>query len=145
MLQLGAYITIPDLNKVDIKTLLKGLHFHAPELADTILDRVEARTPVDTGALKEDEAYKLGSSSSRSLVTWFVGNEWQYSENGREYSVYQEGPPLGKSTYTNGEHQIFAQIATTDLPIILAWAEASVQEGIDQMQADANAGKRTFP
>lgn len=147
MLQLGAYVTIPDLSKVDIRTLIAGLRFHAPELGQEILDRIEARTPVDTGALVEDEAYIVGGSDPRALVTWFVGDEWQYTEWNREYSVYQEGPPLGIEGYTSTGKpwKMFEQIETTDLPIIQAWAEASVQEGIDQMVKDATAGARTFP
>lgn len=139
---LGVNCSVPDFSKVNIDEVLGKLHEHAQEIADTILAQIEGRTPVDTGALQEDETYRLGASKS-TLVTWYVGEDYQLAEWNRVYAPYQEGPPLGKTTDTNGPHQMFALVATDDLPLIQSWADAAVAEALDGMTAEANAGTTT--
>ena len=139
MLTLGVYCSIPDLSKVDLDTVLGALHEHAEEIADTILHRIEDRTHVLTGATREDEQYTLGADRN-TLVTWFVGDDYQVAEWGHPYAVYEEGPPLGKTTDTNDPVQMFAQVATTDLPLLQSWADAVVEEALNQIAAAANGG-----
>jgi hypothetical protein len=138
MLQLGVNLSMPDFTQLKPSLLVKLLRFHVPEIADAILSRIEDRTPVDTGALKEDEAVRVLKSGGE-LVEWYVGGEYQEAENQRVYAAYQEGPPLGQTTYTNGPHQMFARVATDDLLIIQAWANQVVAEALDNMVGAANS------
>jgi hypothetical protein len=131
-------VTVPDLSVFEEGKLVESLHDEADEIARTIMERIKDRTPRWTGALRGDEDYKLGSG--RSLVTWFVNPDYQLTEWKREYDIYQEGPPLGLETYTRGEHQMFFQVSTTDLPLIAEWAERVVNGGVESMVEDANAG-----
>lgn len=144
----GVILTVPDMSKWDKKFILGQLHAHADEIADQILKRIEARTPVATGALKEDETYELpsGGSVNSPLVTWFVGDEYQIAENKREYDVYQEGPPLGLETYTNGPHQMFFKVTTDDLPLIEQWAQEIVDDAVEQtmQSSEENAITQEF-
>jgi hypothetical protein len=122
---------------------MDALHAHAPEIAAIINRRIEARTPRDTGALIEDEAYTVPGAGA-TLVTWFVGDDYQVAEWGRVYSAYQEGPPLGLSTYTPGEHQMYNRVGTDDLDIIGAWAQgvielAKMEKKVEKMAEEALA------
>lgn len=127
----GVFLSMPKFADLDMNFVLGSLHEHAEDIAKEVLERIEARTPVDTGALKEDETYVLGEPE-HAIVTWYVGAEYQTAENEREYSPYQEGPPLGLSTYTNGPHQMFFRVSTDDLPLIQTWAMAVVGEAVEQ-------------
>jgi hypothetical protein len=66
MLQLGVNLSMPDFTQLKPSLLVKLLRFHVPEIADAILSRIEDRTPVDTGALKEDEAVRVLKSRRRA-------------------------------------------------------------------------------
>ena len=138
MADFSILVTMPDFNELDGKKAMAILHDHAPEIAEEVLARIQDRSPKDTGALKGDETYKLGDGSS--LVQWYVGADYQITEWGREYDVYQEGPPLGLSTYTTGEHQMFYRVTTDDLPLIADWAQRTVEGAAESMAEAAEAG-----
>lgn len=111
--------------------LMSALRRATATLAPLLATRVRGRTPRQTGALREDvtgDAYTSAVSGTRQvkLVDLYVESGAQVSEWGRVYAAYQEGPPLGLSTYTNGPHQMFARVATEDLGLIEGWAEAAV-------------------
>lgn len=146
MLTLGVYCSIPDLSQVDLNEVLGALHEHAEEIADTILHRIEDRTPVDTGALKEDETYVLGPDKA-TLVTWFVGDAYQLTEWNRVYAPYQEGPPLGIAGYTasGAPVRMFERVATDDQPLIQSWADAVVGEALNQLTLNAQANAQVIP
>lgn len=138
MLQLGITLTIPDTSKLSGKTVIELLKFYHDEIGQQILDRIEARTPVLTGALREDEAFKPGETPEE-IVQWYVGEDYQDAEWSRFYAPYQEGGALGLSTYTNGPHEMFARVATDDLILIQAWANKVVAEALDNIVGEANA------
>jgi hypothetical protein len=134
-MDMGVILSMPKLEDLDMKFVLGQLHEHAEDIAKQVLARIEDRTPVDTGALKEDETYELangGPAKATPIVTWYVGSEYQEAEWSREYAAYQEGPPLGESTYTNGPHQMFFSVSTDDMPLIETWAMAVVGEAVEQ-------------
>lgn len=136
---LGVEITLPaGADKLDAHQLMSALRAASPELAKLLQGRVEDRTPVRTGALKEDigsKAYTSEVSGSRrvKLVDVFCGEEWQLGEWKRVYAAYQEGGVLGLPTYTNGPHEMFARISTDDTALIQAWADKAVQSGLDEL------------
>lgn len=138
----GVVVHMPDLSKLDGKQWMQVLHDHSEEIAQPILDNIEARTPELTGALKEDETYQLGSGNL--LVEWYVGDAYQLAEWHRPYAVYQEGPPMGLETYTNDAHQMFFRVTTDDLPLIADWAQRTVQDAAESMIEAANAGTSTW-
>lgn len=146
MMDLSLAITIPDFEKYDRQFIMGQLHAHADDIAEEIETRIEDRTPEDTGALKEDETYTV-SGSATELVMWYVGTGYQEAENHRYYAPYQEGPPLGLSTYTNAPHQMYFRATTDDLPIIKEWAQAVVDDAVEQTTQAANdaATQEFFP
>ena len=126
--------------------LLTALRNASPELAATLQSTVEDRTPVRTGALKEDvlsRSYTGAVSGTRSvkLVDVYSGEEWQLGEWKRVYVAYQEGGILGLPTYTNAPHEMYARIATDDTALIQAWGERAVQGAVDAL---SNAGEETL-
>lgn len=129
-MKLGMSVTYPDTSGLDYAMLVKLLRFHRAEIGESILAKIEGRTPVLTGALKEDEAYRAYGGSG-GILQWYVGSEYQLAEWGREYAVYQEGPPLGTTGYTHGPYQMFEKVTTDDLDEIGEWATQVVQEGVD--------------
>lgn len=143
MQDFGLIVTVPKFDEIDGKKAMQVLHDHAGEIAKAIEEHIEDRTPVDTGALKEDETYTVNGGGNE-LVRWFVGDAYQIAENKRDYAAYQEGPPLGLATYTNGPHQMYFEVTTTDLDEIGNWAQQLVEEAADQMVDAANAGATTW-
>lgn len=135
-------VRIPKMDEFSGKAFMSGLHDHSDEIATEVLHRIEDRTKVDTGALKEDETYKLGRGEE--LVTWFVGEDYQIAENKRYYAPYQEGPPLGLSTYTNDPHQMFFKVTTDDLGLIADWAQRVIDDAAEAMSSAAEAGASTL-
>lgn len=143
----GMIVTLPDFTQLDGRKAMAILHDHAGEIADEIETRIEDRTPVLTGALKEDETYKLGSGAL--LVSWFVGDAYQMAEWGRPYALVQEGPPLGAVSDPQGigdgwPHQMYFRVSTDDLPLILDWAQQLVEQAADAMAEAAQAGATTW-
>jgi len=116
--------------------LLNALRFNSPDIAAQIEDRIRERTQRMTGALAESitgQAYTSTVSGNRTvmLAMWYANDDPQLSEWNRVYVQYQEGPPLGESTYTNPPHQMFEQVEIEDLGLIQTWAEAAVQNSVD--------------
>lgn len=133
MMQLGAFISYPKLEGLDFGDILEVLRFHMDEIGDEVLDKIEARTPEWTGALKEDETWKPLRGDKGSLLQWCVGDDYQLTEWGRVYAPYQEGEPLGLHTYTNGPRHFLLDVQSADLPEIEAWALQTVQEAVDNV------------
>lgn len=132
MMQLDSNLYLPKLDGLSYGEILKVLRFHLAEIGDPVLKNIEDRTPVLTGALREDEAWKpLGGVGG--LLSWYVGEEWQLGEWGRVYAQYQEGKPLGDFGYTHGPWHMFERVTTTDLAEIEDWALETVQEAVDNV------------
>jgi len=138
----GLIVRMPKFDELDGSKAMQVLHDHAGEIAQEVEQRIEDRTPEDTGALKEDETYELGQGNE--LVKWYVGSGYQLAEWHRVYSVYQEGPPLGLQTYTPGEHQMYFRVTTEDIPLITAWAQNLVDQAADAMAEAAEAGATSW-
>jgi hypothetical protein len=120
----GTFLTDAEVNA--------ALHLHSPELATDELQRVRDRTPYLTGALRSAaEARSYQGATSRQLVKIWYSDEPQLFEWNRVYVAYQEGPPLGLSTYTNPPRLMLQQAPAVDTPAIQAWA--------DQVVADTEA------
>jgi hypothetical protein len=143
MADLSINVRMPKMDEIDGKKAMAVLRSHASEIAAEIEQQIEDRTPVDTGALKEDETYEVNRGGNE-LVHWYVGDAYQLAENKRVYSAYQEGPPLGLSTYTNDPHQMYFKVTTDDLPLITDWAQRMVEQAAEQMAEMAEAGATTW-
>lgn len=132
MMQIDADLTFPKLDGLSYGEILKVLRFHLDEIGDPILKHIESRTPILTGALREDEDWKpLGGRGG--LIQWYVGDTYQLTEWGRVYAQYQEGKPLGARGYTRGPWHMFEKVTTDDLAEIGQWAEDTVQEAVDNL------------
>lgn len=102
--------------------VIANWHLHAAELADLEQETVRGRTPVLTGALKDSTA-ALANVSQSELVHVYYDDTLQLSTWHRIYAEYQEGPPLGTPTYTNGPREMLGRADPDDLPQIREWAE----------------------
>lgn len=84
----------------------------------------------DTGALASSvtgRAYQ-GAKSGTLVSVWFNPSQ-QYAAWGRYYAPYQEGPPIGASTYTNEPRHMLYDSYTYDRSSIQQWAVESAGEG----------------
>jgi hypothetical protein len=137
-------VTAPkDFFNQDIEaTLRRALHRRANDLGAMENKLIEDRTPVDQGALLNSETFTTDPNpDDEELVFLFADPQEQIDVHNREYDVYQEGGALGLATYTNAPHEMFAQVETTDLPVIQAWGEAALQEGCDEITAGTGIPK----
>lgn len=131
-------ISVPKTDGMDSKRIMNALRKASPVLVEKLLPIIRARTPRDTGALREaleGKAYPSEVSGNREsqLAQFWYDDQPQIDEWKRVYAPYQEGPELGLSTYTNEPRRMLQQIGTTDQDLIDQWAEAAIQEALDQM------------
>jgi hypothetical protein len=117
----------------------EALHGNSAVLALEEAQRVRERTPVLTGALRSAVNYtNYTNPRSRQLVKVWYEDEPQLFTWKRVYAAYQEGPPLGLSTYTNAPHQMLYGAETEDAGAIQQWADETLA------QAEAEAEAETF-
>jgi hypothetical protein len=109
-----------------------ALRLHAGELADLEFYNISARTPVRTGALLSDLQEQANVSNS-ILAYIFFGTSNQLDEWDRVYVQYQEGPPLGASTYTNPARQMVTLSVTEDIPAIEAWGNGVLEDWVGEV------------
>jgi hypothetical protein len=115
--------------------IIQALRGNTQELSSRLLQRIESRTPIATGALRESweplyppsgpEILSIGPNPAPQELAW-----------GRVYAQYQEGPPLGLPTYTNDPHQMLRQADPEDLPTIEEWADATIAAYLMKKQAE---------
>jgi hypothetical protein len=102
------------------------LHADSANLGVILGLLVEARTPVDTGGLLSDITFDPNPGGD-DIVLIYAGDTGQMASWNRIYVQYQEGPPLGVSTYTNPPRNMFQFTATTDgLVATETWAIENV-------------------
>lgn len=124
----GSFLSPEEVNK--------ALHAASDELGDMEVGRVLERTPRDTGALRDSLSYRpYPNPKSKQLVKLWFDDEPQLFEWGRVYDPYQEGPPLGLSTYTNPPHQMLYLAETEDASAIQAWADEAVRQAETEAEA----------
>lgn len=83
------------------------------DLARVINNNIRMLTPVDTGALLRSEKYDVNENpGDDTLIRFYADSETQIEQWKRVYVSYQEGAPLGQSTYTNEAHQMYYSQAT---------------------------------
>ena len=112
----------------------KAVHDGTPELARDEVERVIDRTPLLTGALRDDvEGDYVLDPSSDELAHIYSGTNNQLAEWNRVYVQYQEGPDLGVTTWTNAPHQMYAQVGTTDIPALEEWASSRLSVAAKEM------------
>lgn len=129
--------------------LMSSLRASTPEIAELIESRIRQRSPRDTGGLRDaidSQAYTGGVSGTNQvmLAKWYANDGPQLDAWNRVYVAYQEGPPLGLSTYTRGEHHMFEQVESTDLGLIEAWAEAAVNQAVNRMMGGGGSQVTTY-
>lgn len=112
----------------------KSVHDGTPELARDEVEVVISRTPLLTGALRDDvEGDGNTDPDSDELAYIRSGTNNQLAEWNRVYVQYQEGPDLGVSTFTNAPHQMYAQVGSTDIPALEEWASSRLSIAATEM------------
>jgi hypothetical protein len=130
----GVQVSYPLPDGISGKQIIASWHLESPELAALERQAVEDRTPVDTGALREDiAATPYVSTGTDTLVKLYTADSFQEAEWHRIYVAYQEGGLLGLPTYTNEPHEMFAKVATEDTGIITTWAQNAAQHAVEAM------------
>ena len=141
----GLIVRMPKMDELSAEKAWQILHDHSGEIGQDVLDRIEGRTPELTGALKEDETYRLGSGNE--LLTWYTNSTYQIGEWGKTYAINMEGPPLGDGTNVASAgwpHQMFFKVTTEDIPLIARWAQDTVDQAAESMTQAAEAGASTW-
>lgn len=105
------------------------LHDEADQLGEELVPLVQDKTPVDTGALVSSITYF--PLSGQEILEVYAASGPQMAQWSRYYVYYQEGPPLGLATYTNGPRQMFLQTAEGDgLAATESWGMLVVMQAI---------------
>lgn len=108
------------------------LHTAAPQLGDEMVPLVQAKTPVETGALQADVTYETYATGDDDLLLVYSDTGEQIAAWDRVYVEYQEGGPLGLATYTNDPRMMYLLTAEGDgLVLTQSWAEFFIQEALD--------------
>jgi hypothetical protein len=113
----------------DAETLLQIEEYNVTQRT---LDRAN-----DTGALASSvtgQAY--GDAKNGTIIAVWFNNAQQYAEWGRYYAPYQEGPPIGLSTYTNAPRHMLFDAQTEDAGQIHDWAVRTGQHSLEGLGAD---------
>jgi hypothetical protein len=111
-------------------SVIREMKLEAPALAFELANMVRAKTPVLTGALQSD-IHGIPNTGSNELAYIYPTGVAQLGTWHREYAKYQEGPPMGTTTYTNPPRQMFQSTADGDgLAFTQAWADQAVVTGI---------------
>lgn len=141
-------LTMPDLSTLvgglpdAADMVLEGWAKDASTLKDILVARVTQRTldrAFDTGALASSvtgQAYP-NSKNGTIVAVWFNAAQ-QIAEWGRYYAPYQEGPPLGLSTYTNPPRHMLFDSQTEDAEQIRQWA---IQAGTQTVEKEIASGR----
>jgi hypothetical protein len=136
--------TFPGTGAIDSKTILDRWRTAAPELASMEHTNITGREPEDTGTLIISTTQEVNPDEN-TLVRIYTDPDTQLSGPwSRVYAQYQEGPPLGHTTYTRTTPHFFYDVLTDDLPDISAWAVAASQGGVQDLISAANAGATTI-
>lgn len=124
-------ITSPWLNG-DInadQVLRENFHNEAFELFKAEKMLIQGRTMVKKGGLVSDIMTEVNPNPNDSLLgKIYSGTENQIAAWNRVYVEYQEGGALGLETYTNPPRLMYTKVTTSDMPIIQAWADQTVEK-----------------
>jgi hypothetical protein len=130
-LQLQA--TVPqDPTRLNEQYAVRAWRDHAEEIARIELDSIGGRTPEDTKTLFSSLTEEI-NPNPQTIMSIYTDPEHQLTGPWeRVYAQYQEGPPLGHTTYTRGQVQYVYRAASEDLQQIKDWADRVAKDGIDQ-------------
>ena len=125
---------VPDnLSSLSGNDAIQAWRDHADEIAAIEHQNISGRTPEYTGTLDASLTEVL-NPDNQTIAQVYTDPDVQLSGPWeRVYAQYQEGPPLGVSTYTNGPRQYVYGAFTEDLEEIQAWAQTTAQGGVNQM------------
>ena len=134
-------LTIPGAGPLEHggDTLMQRLRTAAPALAAMEHTNIVRREPEDTGTLVLSTTQEVNPSQDVLARIYTdpdtqLAGPWQ-----RVYAQYQEGPPLGHTTYTHQTPQFFYRAATEDIAQIRAWAQAAGGQGVNDVVGASEA------
>lgn len=111
-------------------TLIQAVYKGTETLRDTVLGIIIDKTPYLTGGLQSDETGTFNNDSSSSeLIHVYTETANQLANWNRVYVEYQEGPDLGRETFTNDAHQMF-QSTADNTTLFTSWGADRLQDGI---------------
>lgn len=108
----------------------------AQELLDMEKENIANRIPVSTGTLL-DSLTGVTNPDPITIIDVYTDPDIQLSGPwGRVYDTYQEGPPLGASTYTNEPRQFIYSALTEDEDQIRSWVQAIAQKVAQEVEKE---------
>jgi hypothetical protein len=122
--------------------VMDALRQHAGEIAATEHQNISDRTPEQTGTLDASLTESLNPDAQTIMQVYTNPSVQLAGPWGRVYAQYQEGPPLGHTTYTYGMHQYVYAAASEDLGAIESWARKYAGQGVQAMVSDV--GQQTI-
>lgn len=127
------YNSIPFLDRDLGAEVLSGFYQDQESLASVVNANIQALTPVLTGALRSSEKYDINHDpSDPTLIRFYADKAEQLAQWNRVYVSYQEGAPLGQSTYTNAAHQMYYSQATYEsIDELLEWGFGSLYNSVN--------------
>jgi hypothetical protein len=103
-------------------------------LGEELIARIQARTPVMTGALQSSEKYEVGQPGEDYLLNLYADDAEQEAAWGRVYAGYVEGEPLGLTSPTIANPaQMFFLVQTEDIDLIEAYMGDFAQSFADKI------------
>ena len=145
---LNVTITLPGLGPLEDggTSILDHWRTAAPSLAAMEHTSIVKREPEDTGTLVLATTQEVNPDKDVLARIYTdpdaqLSGPWQ-----RVYAQYQEGPPLGHTTYTRQTPHFFYRAATDDIEQIRAWALAAGGQGVSDIvgASEAQATTETF-
>ena len=127
---------VDELGRAD-EIVIEGWGKDAQTLLETEIANVTKRTQeraFDTGALASSvtgQAYQAAKNGT--LISVWFNSAQQYAQWNRYYAPYQEGPPIGKATYTNEPRHMLFDSQTEDAGQIADWAVKAGQAAADEI------------
>ena len=142
MLEFNAIVP-RNLSGLHGEAVIQAWRERAEEIAAIEHHNIEDRTPMDTGTLDESLT-EVTNPDPQTIAEVYTNPDVQLSGPWeRVYAQYQEGPPLGHTTYTHTTPHFFYDVLTEDLGEIAAWAKRVAREGVATMEA--NVGTQSIP
>lgn len=129
------FITIPGVDPLQggSEKVIERWRTHAPALASMEHTRIAGRTPERTGTLVLSLTQEVNPDKDTLARLYFDPDAQLAGPWHRVYAKYQEGPPLGHTTYTNPPRWMVFNTLLDDLPLIRAWAVAAGSSAVSDI------------
>ena len=136
---------IPATGPLKGDQIIKEWKQHAWEIEDLEHTSIQYRTPENTRTLIDSIKGETNPDKDTIMRIYTDSGVQASGPWHRVYAQYQEGPPLGTTTYTNSPRQMFFRAVSDDATQIATWAYTTAQMCVNVIVSQANAGAVVGP